>query len=592
MRLFHSALSIFRVIIIPNVNNFKKYLSINFNNFQELIRNFVNILGFDIRSRFQSQTQKQNVNQFDETDNTPLSRAIQCGNTEAVKLLLAQKEIDVNSDHLCIAIQISYIEAVKLLLACGRIDVNKPAIHGYTPLAMAIQCRNTEAVELLLAQKDIDVNSDHLCIAIQISSIAAVKLLLACGRIDVNKPAIHGYTPLAIAIQCGNTEAVELLLAQKDIDVKMVNTDKITPLGLALAKKSDCDIVNLVLKCYEQKSLLDICRTLHHAYTLLRTAIDSQNTALISWLLKYKEIDFNKRYDGSSKTPLDDAIMYNKTEVIKLFLECDRIDVNSDNSSYGTPLCTAIERSDIAVVKLLLECDRIDVNQPGFNGYTPLALATKLGRIEIVELLLQHEYIMVNKIVQLQYDTNASTALHLAAKYKKHGIYRLMLQDARFNVNIQNTKFKSASTPLELVLQSCIVPDDINLFIHSAGVNRLPIEDCLKKHHKRYSEDIIDVIARATFEKGLIIDKKELVVLGWNKCSAKQELLNSIHKEDESFRYISKTIIDGKSALDVNITNPELINNVRDLKKSAYQNIRILRECWEVGTNSADRFSN
>jgi len=123
---------------------------------------------------------------------SPLSWASSKGNLAAVKLLLAQDGVDLNSGEdgrtaLWFAAAGCHDALVKLLLGYDGINVNIQDNWGHTPLSVAAQN----------------------------GYISVVMLLLACDNIDVNP---GGLSPLHWAELGGHQAVVELLLARKDMN--------------------------------------------------------------------------------------------------------------------------------------------------------------------------------------------------------------------------------------------------------------------------------------------------------------------------------------------------------------------------------------
>ena len=94
--------------------------------------------------------------------------------------------------------------------------------------------------------------------------------------------------------------------------------------------------------------------------------------------------------------PLGIAAREGHTHIVKLLLNCNRVDVNQVNSDEKrTALFSAVGNGRAAVVKLLLAQEGIEVNtaQPA----TPLSTACNFGHVDIVKLLLGQSRIDVNR---------------------------------------------------------------------------------------------------------------------------------------------------------------------------------------------------
>jgi ankyrin repeat protein len=205
-----------------------------------------------------------------------------------VLTLIKQEKIDVNYEEkndnftpLTIASRRNHIEIVKLLVGQKDIDVNKMCYFGYlayTPLMMAIAYKHVEIVKLLLGHGHVDVNKVNergnyaLDFAIVSKDIEIVKLLLNHGSIDVNKISKLGWTPLIKASANKDEKITQLLLEHRDIDVNLIDNDGRTAMNVA-AKYGAKEVMELLLCRYdiyfdkqdkEGKTPREIASTMHH----------------------------------------------------------------------------------------------------------------------------------------------------------------------------------------------------------------------------------------------------------------------------------------------------------------------------------------
>ncbi|KAA8901721.1 hypothetical protein FN846DRAFT_112191 [Sphaerosporella brunnea] len=96
-------------------------------------------------------------------------------------------------------------------------------------------------------------------------------------------------------------------------------------------------------------------------------------------------------------SPLQVAALNGHIEVVKLLLQREDVDVNSQDKEGRTPLLWAMANGEDGVVKLLLEREDVDVNlQDRRYGQTPLSCAAKKGCDGVVKLLLEREDVDVN----------------------------------------------------------------------------------------------------------------------------------------------------------------------------------------------------
>ena len=113
------------------------------------------------------------------------------------------------------AIDCGKIEFVRLLIENGA-DINLPDPRGWTPIDRAISRRNLEIIKLLI-EKGADISLNQ---AIDFGKIEFVRLLIENGA-DINMPDPKGRTQIHRAISIGNLEIINLLI-KKGADISII----------------------------------------------------------------------------------------------------------------------------------------------------------------------------------------------------------------------------------------------------------------------------------------------------------------------------------------------------------------------------------
>jgi ankyrin repeat protein len=186
---------------------------------------------------------------------------------EVVELLLNSNRFCnvniVDSEHgksaLHLAAQCGNSGAIRLLLAVDGIDVNLVTSAGYSALHLAICCRQLDAFQVLLGADSIDVNRASTIGFTPLHEVAsagneaALRLLLAADNVDVNAVTRRGMTPLATAVESArearrHTRAVAALLQLKDVDVERTNRVGRAPVWFA-ARDGSARLLKLLLNC-------------------------------------------------------------------------------------------------------------------------------------------------------------------------------------------------------------------------------------------------------------------------------------------------------------------------------------------------------
>ena len=151
--------------------------------------------------------------------------------------------------------------------------------------------------------------------------------------------------------------------------------------------------------------------------------------AIVKLLLEIEKIDVNSQ-NIRCETPLFRAARYGHEAVVRFLLKTENIDVNSRNIRRQTPLSMAARYGHEAIVRLLLETEKVDVDLRNKWGETPLSNAARLGYEAIVRLLLETEKVDVDSR-----DKWDETPLLRAAKYGHEVVVKLLLETEKVDVD-------------------------------------------------------------------------------------------------------------------------------------------------------------
>ncbi|XP_019859935.1 PREDICTED: ankyrin repeat domain-containing protein 50-like, partial [Amphimedon queenslandica] len=365
---------------------------------------------------------------------TPFAMACIGGSKEAVELLLKKGGVDVNvtdglkNTPLGTACLRGYTQVAELLLKHGVANINHTNIQKRTPLGMACIEGYTEVVKLLLEYKaDVNVTDENevrdtpLGMACVKGCKEVVELLLKHGA-KVNHTNINGHTPLVMACKRGRKEVVELLLKQDGVDVNATDERNNTPLGIACIK-GHTEIVKLLLK-QDKNNIKNTNTKTPTGIPLCMARAKGQP----------KRVDINHK-NAENRTPLGSACHEGRTEIVKLLLEQDGVNVNATDKDSCTALQIAFMKQHTEIFELLLKHKGVDVNVTDKDNRTPLGIACHEGRTEIVKLLLEQDRVCVNAT-----DKDSHTALQIAFEkqpQKQHTeIVELLLKHKGVDVNV------------------------------------------------------------------------------------------------------------------------------------------------------------
>ena len=274
-----------------------------------------------------------------------------------MKLLLDQNDTLVDKKHkggwtpLQRACHKGHLDIVALLLGKAA-DVNAQTKGGFSPLFVAVEKNHTRVVELLLDRNDtlVDVKLTNgwtpLLQASHLGFRDIAALLLKKGA-DVNAQGSQGFGPLLVAVGNRHAATARLLLDQDGVRVDLNNTGGWT-------------------------SLMKACKT---------------GQLELARLLLGKGANVNAR-NGKGFGSLFVAVEKNRSDVVRLLLEQDGIEVDARQESHGyTPLHKAAEDGNVVLIKLLVEKGRANTGLKNKKGETPLQVAERGKRDKAVQLL-------------------------------------------------------------------------------------------------------------------------------------------------------------------------------------------------------------
>ncbi|KAK1764952.1 putative ankyrin repeat protein [Phialemonium atrogriseum] len=320
----------------------------------------------------------------------PLFWATAAGDLQMVKLLLDHGCSPVDKDlygspYFCETVTQGNVEIVQLLLDYGA-NVNARDAWGREVLLHAYQKGNLEMMQLLQSRgasvnvKD-KTGSPIIVLALQEGKMDIFHFLLARGA-DVNSRSITG-TPLTVeALQKKRHDVFKLLL-QRGADPNASNITG-TPLlmmivkddtGYSLTQKYD-----LVHSLLSRGANPNICDS--WGRTLMSHVVEKGCVELIQPLLE-KGADPNQKTTAAGDTLLLYAIDQRRSDLIPVLLG-HSANPNAADAKGRTPLVQALRKRDFATARLLLERGA-DANKDG--AISPLAFASALGDGDTVRLL-------------------------------------------------------------------------------------------------------------------------------------------------------------------------------------------------------------
>lgn len=349
------------------------------------------------------------VDERDGMDRTALMLAAVQGRTEAARLLLEAKADPRAVDRdgataLLIAAGFGYTKTSQVLLAGGS-DVNHRDNAGDTALHATLLGGRLETVVLLASAPGVELDAKNkagatpaiLAARMDMDSDKLAALIdrgadkdLPADYVDYRGQAVQGYTPLMAAALSDNLPGVKVLVDRK------ANLD------------------------YSEKA---------GARTALMIAVGSGSTGIVKTLLAARA-DVNKR-DNAGNTALLLSVAIGHIEISTCIASAPGAALNAANNAGTTALVEAARRGPSPTLLEALIDLGADKDLPGdyadysntVKGYTPLMVAVLNGNLPAVRTLLEKK---ANVGYRAKSDGKTALALAKNAGYHSRELVELL----------------------------------------------------------------------------------------------------------------------------------------------------------------------
>ena len=371
--------------------------------------------------------------------NTLLHIACAEGNTAIVELLVKNGVNALTLNHegnapIHTACMNSRLESLKVLLSCESCDPNQQNTKGDT--ALHIVCRMRTGSELQFLQvltSTSGINPTLLNLegnaaihtACMNSRLESLKVLLSCESCDPNQQNSKGDTPLHIVcrMRTGNElQLLDLLTSTPGINTTLVNHEGFAP----------CDVVGI------------------DGNTLLHIACAEGNTAIVELLVKNGVNALTLNHEGNA--PIHTACMNSRLESLKVLLSRESCNPNQQNAEGDTALhivCRMGINEALPCFQVLITTPGINVNVVNHDGLVPFEQLHKNGMTFLHNACAEGMYTVVDLLVKngaylLKPDRYGDAPIHIACRYSRLGILRVLLVCTYSDPNQQNAKGDTA----------------------------------------------------------------------------------------------------------------------------------------------------
>lgn len=387
------------------------------------------------------------IDDKDSKGQTPLSWAVEWGETKVAKVLSEQSGVDIDTRDnngqtpLSTAIRYGRSDIVEILLQ--RADVNKFSLTdglAMSPLYLAVYKGRADIVRLLLQQKGVSAkspwNDDRpvLLEAVSCGNIDIAKLLLdrpesfvsqsTSGSEIVGTSNLHNLAVPSQATRTQTSDILEMLLKHShsrdhsssfgEVDLLHYAATFGTAAGmeymLSLTNASpdvedskDQTLLSKAVSC-GQRAIVDFLSTHpdvradssdHNGRTPLSHAAELGNEGIVQILLKQSTVQLNSQ-DHHGRTPLSYAAQAGSYKALQILLDQPTIQLDSKDQQGRTPLSYAAEDCRSTYVQAFLERSEVDMDASDDNGITPFLWAVKQHDLEVAGLFLS-QWLMRSK---------------------------------------------------------------------------------------------------------------------------------------------------------------------------------------------------
>ena len=371
------------------------------------------------------------------------------------------------------------MKSVEKLTEFGKelLDVHRTNEYHQTPFLYALQSGTFELVKHLVENSakygwNVDINTcdEHGAsiahFAMLHNSFETLDKILKVSRkdIDLNKQDRRGYTPLHYGINARTMYEDDSVWVEAESDEEKDSN--------AVVKLKSVPRVDSAFKCFQRllsEPGIDVNIKSHEEFTPLLRAIVFQRYEYVEYLIKSSgkfgwELDLDA-CDQDGDNALYYAVSEGEANILKLLLETNHFDLNSQGSAGSNPLlvCAKSSKDDLDTLeclKLLLTYDntksssssssnnsnttnendeskdelktgrkKVNINVSDKDGFTPFIYCLMLRKRECANFVIEN---CGNEIDWLATDRNGNDAVYYAVSQANSEVIELMFKNKSF----------------------------------------------------------------------------------------------------------------------------------------------------------------
>lgn len=252
---------------------------------------------------------------------------------------------------------------ILLFLISKGFNVNVFDNLNLTPLFYAATNRSIDAINLLLSHKDIiwdladKFKDTPLHGAAKSNDCDSFNALMKHKDANINVKDFHNKSPIKYCIGDGKYDVSKMIFSKYKDEYDF---DEVDHLGenLSFTASFSGFLNTFTLVCENERVNLNVPR--FDGFYSIHLIVASNKTDFVRVYLDQERADPNLITEGTA--PLHIAAKKNFHEIVQLFVNNKKTNVNLKDDSGMTPIHIAIQHNNFEAVKILMESNRVDPN--------------------------------------------------------------------------------------------------------------------------------------------------------------------------------------------------------------------------------------